>query len=448
MENVIKQNVNVEVNNLIKKLVFLSGLVLFWILIFFRNLNIVNIPHQVILIYSMVFLLLLNKDQQMAFIMSLITVRTAFQTGYLILFYIIIYVIRNYKYLKMKREVIVLSCLLIWEAFHLVIGEPSINEYFRDITFFIFLAVIMMSDNNKNYDYCLIFKTMAVFMIFSCIILLLNTYHTYGSTIVDAFNNGYRLGFSREVLPELYIKMNANAAGSICNLIIAGLLLTAKEKKVIHYALVVALIIIGALTVSRTFIIVISILLVSFVLFKENNLVKKFKIILGMLFVVGISLFLLYQFAPSILQSFFDRFLLAGEDGFSNRDTGLIEYNRIIFSDAKTFLFGIGMQDILSKVDISILTEVNVPHNGIQEIFLCWGLIGLILMASMFIFMTLTAKKLNKDLSLFNFIPLFVFLADIQVGQFITSDGAIFMLTVAFMLLFVPFKNNKKEKVI
>jgi hypothetical protein len=81
---------------------------------------------------------------------------------------------------------------------------------------------------------------------------------------------------------------------------------------------------------------------------------------------------------PTVVERFYERFLV--DDITNHRGDLLVFYNKHIFSSAKYSLFGIGMQNMGDKL-LSIYpnTFSFVPHNGIQQTIVAWGIPGLIL---------------------------------------------------------------------
>ena len=89
-------------------------------------------------------------------------------------------------------------------------------------------------------------------------------------------------------------------------------------------------------------------------------------------------------------------------------------YNEHIFSSIDQFFFGIGLQDFQGKILAIHNVEINVPHNGIQEIWVAWGLIGTVLFIFMLLSLVKIAKKLQPKPDKRQFLPLGILLFYIQ----------------------------------
>jgi hypothetical protein len=48
-------------------------------------------------------------------------------------------------------------------------------------------------------------------------------------------------------------------------------------------------------------------------------------------------------------------------------------------SSISNFIFGIGLQDFQGKISSIHSVSINVAHNGIQEIWVVWGILGVVL---------------------------------------------------------------------
>ena len=121
------------------------------------------------------------------------------------------------------------------------------------------------------------------------------------------------------------------------------------------------------------------------------------------------------------------------KDISSGRNELFKMYNELIFSSNKIMFFGLGAIDFPKKVTSQYHMAKNVPHNGIQEMIIAWGIIGFILFVWFLVTMFNSVVKQNKKIELINYIPMVLIFAKIFVGQLLMSDYT--MLSISFVYL-------------
>jgi hypothetical protein len=173
----------------------------------------------------------------------------------------------------------------------------------------------------------------------------------------------------------------------------------------------------------------------------NGGLRKKLKFLLSVVWVLVISLTLMYLIFPETLNMFIQRFNV--DDISSGRNALLSVYNVYIFSSVKSLFWGLGSINLGEKVlDLSI--SDNVPHNGIQEIMVAWGIIGLLLFIGMIFVMIRRSKQENPHQSWTNYALLIVLLAKIMVGQVVTSNYTM----LSFALIYLSLCHDCSGKVL
>ena len=259
-----------------------------------------------------------------------------------------------------------------------------------------------------------------------------------------AFAERFRLGMNANSSRGA-LSFNANSLGVFSLLAMSGLvqLWMIKEQKFTDILLCVGLFLSGLLTMSKTFILCFGILIVLVWLAQKGDL--KNKIIFGAK-AIGIMVLLMIPLVlimPGFFESFLGRFQVAD---FSSGRIGLfIQYTNYILSSVSRFVFGIGVTgyDYVLKRQLRYY-YVNVPHNGIQEIVVVWGIVGLILFGLFMYCFFKEAKKKNKFM-LINYIPFILIFVKIQLGQFVTSNYTMLMLVYIYLSL---CHNFEKEEVL
>ena len=426
---------------------------LFWImmagfmfLIFVRNIYKIEYPIAILLGYACFMAMLADHDETMALAVSFIPFSAAFQYRYALLAIIVIYAIKHWEEMKNINlyAYIPLVLMMCWEASHALLGEFSLVLYLQGFSELMFCSFVI-SLPNKKFDYSLISRVLAITIVFCCSVSLWKLLETVDFDFEALFLDGnYRFGIVEEDASSYVLNYNANALGFMCNMGMLSILLRMAKHKanIFDIVLIVAQIVLGFLTVSRSFTIclLLSVLLYVFAVSKNVGSFLKYFIAIGA--VVAIALLVINFTAPYIIENLFDRF---GEDDVTGGRTGLLEwYNEYLFDSPGHFLFGTGLQNILDKVNMSAESVVNnVPHNGLQELLVVWGVLGILLLGYMIVLMLKLHE--NKSLRFANIIPAIVMFVMIQSGQLITSGKNILALFFIYVILCTNLIGQKEN---
>ena len=163
----------------------------------------------------------------------------------------------------------------------------------------------------------------------------------------------------------------------------------------------------------------------------EGGIRKKAGLLFGALVIALICILTLSLLFPTVLDLFVQRFQV--DDITSGRDSLFIQYNDYIFSSAKSFLWGIGTYNMTNKIMHVYEIADGVPHNGIQEVFVAWGLPGMMFVISMVLVLMQRSRQENPHQKKINYLPFIILFAKIQVGQMITSPYTM----LAFALIYI-----------
>ena len=407
-------------------------------LIFVRNIMEIEYPIVVLLLYAGAMALLCDHDEIIALAISFVPFSAAFQYRYALLLLMAVYFIKHLKDMRKINPMayVPLLLMMMWELLHGITGEFSFVAYLQGFTELIFCSFVI-SLPNKKFDYPFIARVLAVCVAFACTVLLLKLLPEVNYNFEKIFEGGnYRFGVNVENTESYVMNYNANVLGFMCNLAIAGLLIRMMAQKVnfIDIALIAVLVFYGALTLSRSFVICFALVMVLSMLSSGMKLGKVIRNVLFLSFAVALILLVLQLTVPYVLKNITDRFM--EDDVTGGRAKLMVWYNEYIFSDLEHLLFGTGLQDILSKVNLGAHVKIEgVPHNAIQELVVVWGLPGIILFGVFVIYMISNAKKQN-GVKLVNFIPLIVWFVMGMSSHWITSGQIMLLLCSVIVSLF------------
>lgn len=424
------------------RLIFYAGTALLFLLIFIRNVIEINFPVILLLALYSAIVLFSGKDEIVALAVSCIPLSVAFQYKYALLITILLYLLKFYKEIRIKRILIPLLLMFAWELAHGLLYELSANELLRGFAELIFCCfIIFTSDRKINYQF--IYRFFAVSCVFICTVLFVSLLKQNNYDIMGVFTGTYRFGVRDEKAESFGVNFNPNGLGFICNFAMALLfqLIFSKQHKKIDFVLIAFLFFYGVLTMSRSYIVCFGTLVLLLLFTGKISVRAKIKravlVMVGLLALVAI----IYLIVPSIVGKFISRFF---EADISNGRIDIIKfYNEHLLSKDSHLWFGIGLQEPLSKIQLLYPeTTINVAHNGIQELLVVWGVPGLLLFSWFTIELISSGRKGAKK-TLLNYVPIILIFVKIQFGQLITVGDVLLALSLSYLSIKADFYEVK-----
>lgn len=203
---------------------------------------------------------------------------------------------------------------------------------------------------------------------------------------------------------------NGNNMAYLSIITVSCLLLGAKKLKMplfLYYPIIVFSILFGMGTFSRTWLLVCGLLIVVYLLHK-----KDFRTLFSLMFVFSVIILLF----PSILDGFMN--VMTGRMTGENIETAggrtviFNQYNKLWSQSILYILFGVSVTSYNSVLHLNF-----AMHNSIQQIYVCTGMVGLLLY--FFLIVSLFKQKYKGNKSILNYLP---FLA-----------GSMFLLSIQFL---------------
>lgn len=419
-------------------MVFYLYLIAMLTALFLRKAAGVNIPIYFLLFLSFIPALFGSNDNIIAAAVCCIPMSSGFQFKYALLIYVVVFiVIKQRGKLRLNETVLLIFFMMIWELLHIYYGTFSIIEYLRSFAELLFIVILFSMKLNK-INYRFVFRAYAIATVGICLIMLYLQLKQHGFSIKSIFGQdfkNYRFGQANTTAKNYGLNINPNRLGLICNLSIGSLLLLIGRKEHSFFDLVLLILstVFGLMTLSRTFVIILLLIVIFFILTTKGNLKQKLLCIFGIFTMALLVIILISQIAPNIFENIISRF--KEEDMFGGRDELFSFYNRHILSSLLFFFFGIGLHDLKGKIDSIYHIDINVPHNGIQEIWVAWGIIGLILFVLMIVSLIKETRKHQHKPAKRQYLLLFITLLHIMAGQFIRSEIALLSLILVIISL-------------
>jgi O-antigen ligase len=116
-------------------------------------------------------------------------------------------------------------------------------------------------------------------------------------------------------------------------------------------------------------------------------------------------------------------------------------YNNYLFSHVDAFLVGTGLFPMESTVK-----AFNVPHNGFQQVFVAYGILGFI--AFIFLFYLIIKNAINKHkIDIVFYLPLIAMVAFIQTVQLLAPYELMMPIIIAFCSIRLGALKNKIQQI-
>ena len=376
-----------------------------------------------------------DRDEILATCVCCIPLSMTFQYYYVIAICMVMYLCKYGKDIRLNFSFVPILLIIIWELGHCFSDNTSPKEWIVMMIPYMLLVWLFSARNIQSVDYNLIVRSFSAMVLCLCVVLLGRLFILSDYNINTAFLNMQRLGLNEENVNELVI--NPNSLGIWCVLAASGLNQlrmnrVKRDKKAGDVILMVMILVLGALTISRTYL---ACLIIMFAyIFMISKGIKKKAVYLGGFAVISIvGLVLLYILFPAVLEFFGYRLQL--DDITGGRGALFAQYNDYLLSSPRALLWGTGSLRMKEKVVFQDAIASNVPHNGIQEILVAWGIPVLILFIALVFAFIRSSRRENPKQMAINYLPLLIIFVKIQVGQLVTSPYTLLAMAFAYISL-------------
>lgn len=316
-------------------------------------------------------------------------------------------------------------------------------EYIRYAVSLLFLAFVL--DNTDESDKKLgsrIFNyyiTVYTFVMFDIVYQLIARY----GSIVYIINNGIRFGNLAEKgehLVSLYDNENNIALFSLIAVMACVAELwksSTRERKVLLYVLLISSSFFGFMTLSKAYLfsyVFLGILIFAKILRQSNtSILRKIMIFCSS---IALSIFAYIEIFADIINNIFTR--IDTTEISSGRMNIFNLYNEYILDNIELSAFGIGIQNPAEKTGIW-----NSMHNGIQQVYVSFGIVGLILFIILIYSILKKGNVYRKcKISLINTTVFFALFIYTQSIQFMSSSSIFLFLIMVYYYMAYPY--NKR----
>lgn len=432
--NYVKYMVNEKSTKLITTHNYISAIIAFviYIMLLIRDTRQINInPNIITTVCAISFALLTIND-----ITKLLMFCLPFSNGIffnditLIAFVCILCKIVSSKKINLKNIFFVLLSFLI--GFYNVIVDIYSQDIKTALNLAIYFSVVSLlvysSDKLK-------IESILKYFIFGTLLSIVNAiYSTFTIYSLDhILQYGVRFGKASNSI-ALVTSYDSNTMGFFCIVAISLIHLleiTKHIKSINSKVLTIILTILGAMSISRTYFIVL-LLFAIYIIIRNINNNGIFNLAVSALLVfiiynIFIKNSIIYGY---VITQYVSRLTNSTLYNMGDRTTIFSDYINIYSGSIKLTLFGAGINGY------KLLNNGISTHNGFQEVILAWGIIGFTVVAS-WLFILINRIRIDRDklLGFDAYVPLIFFFIYIQTLQWFSIYTYSLLFTVSLLAL-------------
>lgn len=424
---------------------FYCLLALLLVLIALRYALQIDVPPAIFLVIIVCMALFGDLNELVCICICCIALHESIDLFYALTFCILIFAVKFRKEIRISAVVIPILAMVIWELLHCFRPDFSLITYISSCIPLLMLALFMCIDVGK-FDYAYIARAFAVTLAAICLMLLLKLLYLSDFNILKTFAGLQRLGNdAAEVSLDGKGTIQTNTLGILCVLATTCLMQLRMSGRGSWQDMVLAilLMVFGALTASRTYLVCLALMFLLLLFGQQGSIKKKMKFLGVMILVAAAALLLVYLIFPDLLEYYISRF--QDSDITTGRDVLMVRYGEFILENPRVLFFGIGLNCYNHDLMVVHKVAAGVPHNGIQELIIAWGLPGLILFLGLFIVMVRRAKDFCPKQKLLNYVPLIILFVKSQAGQMLNSPYTMLAFSLAYLSMCQDFAPKQKN---
>lgn len=305
-----------------------------------------------------------------------------------------------------------------WEFIaHFMYGASTFNRMMGYVVT-VAILVYLMYETLPTIDYakCIEFYIWGVGVLFAAYLLDIVLLKG-GGYLTRLITGQSRFGATASnELMGLKIGINANTLAycSVCGISSILFLQQYGIKRIFHSVLIVFFGLCGIMTLSRTWILVMLMIILLYALSAEKNVRKIMVRWVGIVVIGGIVIWYLST-QTSLMYTIMKRFESEGIETAGGRTVTIAQYLSEFFANDRFMLLGTGVTDS-SKV---IVNQLSI-HNGTIQILVSLGI-----PAAMVMYMVLCTPLLHafaQKISMIHFLPILTILAFTQTIQFLNPN--------------------------
>lgn len=378
------------------------------LLIFIRDVMEIGIPNITFAVVVCMAALILKLDSFKIFLFFLFPF-TCGIPGYTMLVSIIALLFKSLGKTKIRSiQIIPIVFIALLELFNnmIHIGDIDISAYASFISFIAVFFFILFDKSNYNQSR----ECVTAFVLGTVFVTVVIYYKMITVFGLDMILMGHLRGAMGDITEEGTGKLitNGNNMAYLSIILVSILLIGAKKLKlpvILYYALLLFSVLIGMGSFSRTWMLLIALITVIYLIYQ-----RSFKALFSLSLVLGAIVFLFPYILDAFTNVMTDRMTTENVETAGGRTVIFNHYNEIWSQNILYVLFGVSVTSYYKVLHYS-----HAMHNTLQQIYVCTGIMGLLLYS--YCFLKFFKGKYKGKKTLVNYLPFFagtMFLMSIQ----------------------------------
>ena len=360
-------------------IVLLVSVLLMTAALFARDLYGMQIGKTYFIALSLLPAIVMNYQSLVYYVFFLFSLTSGLPGNYIFPLLILALLIKKPKSLS-RNGMICFAIVVFMELVHFVtysfhVSWSSTVGYLSDL--FLLFYFVTLKDDSVEVKKCILYFCvgLAVFLFAIFYITQIN-----GSFEMLLEENG-RIGYSKSISGAeegtMMLNSNPNGLGYFSIVGISSIMVLYFRKYVnfwIMALLTILYVFVGALGVSRAFLLCLIGMVLMFFLFAGKNQGRYSFTRYALLFVFVIAASLFLYNTSFLYNAYTVRMTNETMDTLGGRTNAFAAYNSYLFNHPLSLIFGTGAVhygDVISEIDVSV-------HNGLQQIIVSYGLIGFV----------------------------------------------------------------------
>lgn len=297
---------------------------------------------------------------------------------------------------------------ILFEIFHYIWYDFE-NNYIEVASYYCSLLLIFtLCYSNLKIDYT---RSVLAFCIGCCVLLtIIFMMFIKGGDAAMMVEMSGRMGGDKVYAGDeiMTLRTNPNTIGLFSSTSIACALALFYYKR-FHFITLILIVFLcfvcGLFSVSRTWVLVLCLMVILYLFFQHKSKWVGY-VTVGLLL---LSFIFFYLRNPEIVALFLNRFTDSSIQTGGNRTVLFEAYNNFMFDNLIYMLWGTSAQFYKDVTGI-----FNSTHNGIQQIFICYGIIGVIILLGVYVRLLVRNYTHRQQMAVLPMICVFIFLQTLQ----------------------------------
>lgn len=397
-----------------------------------------TVPDIIILTMAVMMPFFLSPVEIAAYVAGFAMMGTGIQIAYVALACFVTVMLKSSNRIK-SITVLSISVFLCYELMHMMMApSDDMIEFLRYAAVYALLFSALFMDYNSE-DKLRVVNSFIFGTFFSVLHIFIEAILIFNGNLLRFIDGSFRFGYAEQLGVDLTMSADPNSVGQGCSIIIAVslMLIILGYKKKRYFAAILVALLVGTLTISKTFLLsLIVITVVTILLAGSWNSAKAWRMRILLFALIAVGVFAVLKLYPSYLDNILSR--VDESDITTGRVANAGMYLDYLSQDVLAMLFGVGMQNVGEKIGFT-----GSPHAMFVEALICWGIVGTFAMLGLLVYAIHHHTRNGKILPI-NWVPLIVYLVITQTTQLFRLRDRVLTLIVIIVTVGISQKGDKK----